>query len=32
MARDPQARSRCTHCNVCVAEMDRGGVRCVLDG
>jgi 2,4-dienoyl-CoA reductase-like NADH-dependent reductase (Old Yellow Enzyme family) len=28
---DPQARSRCTHCNACVAEMDRGGVRCVLD-
>jgi 2,4-dienoyl-CoA reductase-like NADH-dependent reductase (Old Yellow Enzyme family) len=23
-------RSTCTHCNVCVAEMDRGGVRCVL--
>jgi 2,4-dienoyl-CoA reductase-like NADH-dependent reductase (Old Yellow Enzyme family) len=22
--------SRCTHCNECVAEMDRGGVRCVL--
>jgi 2,4-dienoyl-CoA reductase-like NADH-dependent reductase (Old Yellow Enzyme family) len=32
MARDPSARSRCTHCNVCVAEMDAGGVRCVLDG
>jgi 2,4-dienoyl-CoA reductase-like NADH-dependent reductase (Old Yellow Enzyme family) len=30
MRRDPAARSRCTHCNVCVAEMDRGGVRCVL--
>ncbi len=26
-----RARSRCTHCNVCVAEMDVGGVRCVLD-
>ena len=24
-------RSRCTHCNECVVEMDRGGVRCVLD-
>jgi len=24
-------RSRCTSCNRCVAEMDRGGVRCVLD-
>jgi len=23
-------RSRCTSCNKCVAEMDRGGVRCVL--
>ena len=22
--------SSCTHCNVCVAEMDRDGVRCVL--
>jgi len=32
MESDPGARSRCTHCNVCVAEMDRGGVRCVLDG
>ena len=31
MRSDPRARSRCTHCNVCVAEMDRGGVRCVLD-
>jgi 2,4-dienoyl-CoA reductase-like NADH-dependent reductase (Old Yellow Enzyme family) len=32
MAADASARSRCTHCNVCVAEMDLGGVRCVLDG
>jgi 2,4-dienoyl-CoA reductase-like NADH-dependent reductase (Old Yellow Enzyme family) len=32
MASDPAVRSRCTHCNVCVAEMDLGGVRCVLDG
>ena len=23
-------RSACTHCNVCIAEMDRDGVRCVL--
>jgi 2,4-dienoyl-CoA reductase-like NADH-dependent reductase (Old Yellow Enzyme family) len=23
--------SPCNHCNVCVAEMDRGGVRCVLE-
>jgi 2,4-dienoyl-CoA reductase-like NADH-dependent reductase (Old Yellow Enzyme family) len=30
MRSDPRARSRCTHCNVCVAEMDRSGVRCVL--
>jgi 2,4-dienoyl-CoA reductase-like NADH-dependent reductase (Old Yellow Enzyme family) len=22
--------SGCTHCNICVAEMDRNGVRCVL--
>jgi 2,4-dienoyl-CoA reductase-like NADH-dependent reductase (Old Yellow Enzyme family) len=22
--------SECNHCNICVAEMDRGGVRCVL--
>jgi 2,4-dienoyl-CoA reductase-like NADH-dependent reductase (Old Yellow Enzyme family) len=26
------ARSRCTACNECIAEMDDGGVRCVLDG
>ncbi|MGH2898211.1 MAG: NADH:flavin oxidoreductase, partial [Solirubrobacteraceae bacterium] len=32
MAGDAGARSRCTHCNICVAEMDLGGVRCVLDG
>jgi 2,4-dienoyl-CoA reductase-like NADH-dependent reductase (Old Yellow Enzyme family) len=32
MRDDAAARSRCTHCNVCVAEMDLGGVRCVLDG
>jgi 2,4-dienoyl-CoA reductase-like NADH-dependent reductase (Old Yellow Enzyme family) len=32
MANDASARSRCTHCNICVAEMDLGGVRCVLDG
>lgn len=25
-------RTRCDACNRCVAEMDRGGVRCVLDG
>jgi len=32
MQADASARSRCTHCNACVAEMDTGGVRCVLDG
>jgi len=32
MQADAGARSRCTHCNACVAEMDTGGVRCVLDG
>lgn len=31
MAGDAGARSRCNQCNVCVAEMDIGGVRCVLD-
>lgn len=25
-------RTRCTACNQCIAEMDAGGVRCVLDG
>ncbi len=30
MRSDPGARSRCNHCNICVAEMDRSGVRCVL--
>ena len=29
MQREPGARSGCDHCNQCVAEMDRGGVRCV---
>jgi 2,4-dienoyl-CoA reductase (NADPH2) len=23
-------RTRCTRCNICIAEMDRNGVRCVL--
>jgi 2,4-dienoyl-CoA reductase-like NADH-dependent reductase (Old Yellow Enzyme family) len=27
-----KTRSRCTACNECIAEMDAGGVRCVLDG
>jgi 2,4-dienoyl-CoA reductase-like NADH-dependent reductase (Old Yellow Enzyme family) len=31
MADGRAERSRCVSCNRCVAEMDRGGVRCVLD-
>ena len=31
MADGRAERSRCISCNRCVAEMDRGGVRCVLD-
>jgi 2,4-dienoyl-CoA reductase-like NADH-dependent reductase (Old Yellow Enzyme family) len=31
MQRGEVTRSRCIHCNRCVAEMDRGGTRCVLD-
>ena len=31
LAAGEQVISRCTHCNACVGEMDRGGVRCVLD-
>ncbi len=27
---DPHFRTRCNQCNKCIAEMDRGGVRCVL--
>ena len=23
--------SGCTHCNQCIAEMDRGGVRCTIN-
>jgi len=30
VAKDPLHASGCNHCNVCVAEMDRNGVRCVL--
>ncbi len=30
MRTDAHARTRCNHCNICVAEMDRSGVRCVL--
>ena len=31
LAQGEEVVTRCTHCNCCVAEMDRGGVRCVLD-
>jgi 2,4-dienoyl-CoA reductase-like NADH-dependent reductase (Old Yellow Enzyme family) len=31
MARGALERTRCDACNLCIAEMDRGGVRCVLD-
>ena len=31
MQRGEATRSRCTSCNKCVAEMDRNGVRCVLE-
>ncbi|HKP56882.1 MAG TPA: NADH:flavin oxidoreductase [Polyangiales bacterium] len=27
-----KTRTRCNRCNECIAEMDMGGVRCVLDG
>ncbi|MFO7614441.1 MAG: NADH:flavin oxidoreductase [Bacteroidales bacterium] len=30
VAKDPLHVSECNHCNVCVAEIDRGGVRCIL--
>lgn len=32
MQRGEIDRTRCDACNLCVAEMDDGGVRCVLDG
>src|SRR5690606_32756713 len=32
MQRGELERTRCNACNECVAEMDLGGVRCVLDG
>jgi len=31
VAKDPHHISLCNHCNICVAEMDRGGVKCVLN-
>jgi 2,4-dienoyl-CoA reductase (NADPH2) len=31
VATDPHHISLCNHCNICVAEMDRGGVKCVLN-
>jgi 2,4-dienoyl-CoA reductase-like NADH-dependent reductase (Old Yellow Enzyme family) len=30
VAKDPNHVSGCTHCNICVAEMDKNGVRCVI--
>jgi 2,4-dienoyl-CoA reductase-like NADH-dependent reductase (Old Yellow Enzyme family) len=30
ISENDQHISPCNHCNVCVAEMDRGGVRCVI--
>jgi 2,4-dienoyl-CoA reductase-like NADH-dependent reductase (Old Yellow Enzyme family) len=30
VAKDPGHVSECNHCNICVAEMDRGGVKCVI--
>ena len=30
LAENPVFRTRCNQCNKCIAEMDRGGVRCVL--
>lgn len=32
MERGELERTRCNSCNQCIAEMDAGGVRCVLDG
>ncbi|MEX1363293.1 MAG: hypothetical protein AB1Z98_09220 [Nannocystaceae bacterium] len=29
--RSESTRTRCTACNQCIATMDDGGVRCVLD-
>jgi 2,4-dienoyl-CoA reductase-like NADH-dependent reductase (Old Yellow Enzyme family) len=31
MQRGEASRTRCTACNACVAAMDTGGIRCVLD-
>lgn len=28
---EKKTRSRCTSCNECIAEMDLGGIRCILD-
>jgi 2,4-dienoyl-CoA reductase-like NADH-dependent reductase (Old Yellow Enzyme family) len=30
IAKDPGHISECNHCNICVAEMDKNGVRCVM--
>jgi 2,4-dienoyl-CoA reductase-like NADH-dependent reductase (Old Yellow Enzyme family) len=32
LERGTKRRTRCTACNACVAEMEDGGIRCVLDG
>jgi 2,4-dienoyl-CoA reductase-like NADH-dependent reductase (Old Yellow Enzyme family) len=32
VAKDPRHISECNHCNICVAEMDKNGVRCILSG
>jgi 2,4-dienoyl-CoA reductase-like NADH-dependent reductase (Old Yellow Enzyme family) len=32
MQRGELERTRCNACNECIAEMDLGGVRCVLEG
>jgi 2,4-dienoyl-CoA reductase-like NADH-dependent reductase (Old Yellow Enzyme family) len=30
VAKDPGHVSQCNHCNICVAEMDRHGIKCAL--
>lgn len=30
LAAGEDVKSRCNHCNLCMTEMDRDGVRCVL--
>jgi 2,4-dienoyl-CoA reductase-like NADH-dependent reductase (Old Yellow Enzyme family) len=31
VAKDTNHVSGCNHCNICVAEMDKNGVRCVIN-